>query len=200
MQTTNLFVELIVIGFGAVIWLSLILLSVFGYAWIPFNQVLSLPALVPIVAASYILGIVVDRLTDSASSYWDGKLRDQHFTDQQVYQNARTIIYSQSTSLKDWFQYGRSRLRICRGWIFNALLCLCSLLAFIWIRLPENSPRIRLTIAGFLFFSSLAISFAFAWYKLTNNEYLRLSKEYESFVQSGYRISVKDLVDYNLSK
>ena len=40
MSTTNLFVELIVIGVGVLAWVILLIGSVFGYAWVPVDTAL----------------------------------------------------------------------------------------------------------------------------------------------------------------
>ncbi len=46
MSTTSLFVELIVVGVGAAIWLALLTLALFGYEWVqvPADKALSIPA------------------------------------------------------------------------------------------------------------------------------------------------------------
>ena len=41
MNTTALFVEFIIIGSGAMSWLGLLFLSLFGYAWIHWDKVTS---------------------------------------------------------------------------------------------------------------------------------------------------------------
>ncbi|NJN21306.1 MAG: hypothetical protein HC812_09070 [Leptolyngbya sp. RL_3_1] len=64
MSTTDLFVELLIIGVGAAIGLFLLVLTVFGYGWLAWDGLLSLPALLPILAIVYVLGIVVDRFSD----------------------------------------------------------------------------------------------------------------------------------------
>ena len=38
MSTTDLFVDLMVIGIGAAIWLILLIFSIFGYEWVPVDQ------------------------------------------------------------------------------------------------------------------------------------------------------------------
>ena len=101
------------------------------------------------------------------------------------YQRARTIVYDQSLSLRDWFQYGRSRLRICRGWTVNSLLCIATLNAFIWIRLPTDSPRLHLTLFSSVTFGLLAIGVLSAWHRLTDGEYQRLWEEYSFARERG---------------
>jgi hypothetical protein len=64
MGTTNLFVELVVIGIGAAIWIVEIILACFGYEWIDAKYFQSTLATVVSVALVYILGIVLDRIAD----------------------------------------------------------------------------------------------------------------------------------------
>ena len=65
MSTTNLFVELIVIGIGAAIWVVLAALAVFGYSWVPLDQVFSTFAAAPFLGVVYVLGIILDRVADA---------------------------------------------------------------------------------------------------------------------------------------
>jgi hypothetical protein len=191
MSTTNLFVELVIIGIGASIWLTFTLLCVFGYAWIPLDwsnpvahleKIITVPALIPTLAVAYVFGIVVDRIADLTFQGWDRKLRQKHFSQSVDYQRARTVIYDQSPSLRDWFQYGRSRLRICRGWTINSSLCIITTNAFIWMWLPADSPRLHLSLFGSVAFGILAVGALSAWYRLADGEYKRLWEEY-SFTQ-----------------
>lgn len=184
MTTTSLFVELVIIGIGAFLWVFLILSGVIGYSWIPFEKIaplrelIVLAALLPVLSITYVFGIVVDRIADSAFSVWDKKLRDKYFIESTDYQQARTIIYDQSQSLRDWFQYGRSRLRVCRGWAINAVLCVFGLNIFIWSQQLEGVPKWRITWIGSLFLILLTIGAIRGWQKLTESEYKRLSSEY----------------------
>lgn len=63
MSTTNLFVELVVIGVGAAIWIVLLGLAVIGCEWATDIEAVSLVAIVPTLAVVYVLGIVSDGLT-----------------------------------------------------------------------------------------------------------------------------------------
>jgi hypothetical protein len=62
MSTTNLFVELLVIGVGCAGWLTLLAVAALGYASTLVMCLLSTPAAaVPALALIYLLGIVLDR-------------------------------------------------------------------------------------------------------------------------------------------
>lgn len=50
MGTTDLFVELIVIGMGSTVWIFFLIISIFGFSWVDFNKLFSLPALFPFLS------------------------------------------------------------------------------------------------------------------------------------------------------
>jgi hypothetical protein len=162
MPTTQLFVELLVIGFGATAWLLLFAAAALG--WQPPQSFPHLggEALVPLSALSYVLGIIVDRIArelfgrvlSNASAHAAGTpLAD-----------SERLICEKSERLWNTCVYNRSRFRICRAWILNfamiavayatwnarvgihawrhsaaiiALACLCSLLAA-WVTARLN--------------------------------------------------------------
>ncbi len=64
MGTTELFVELIVIGTGAFSWITMFTFSIFGYQWVPTELLFTVPALFPFLSFIYIVGIITDRIAD----------------------------------------------------------------------------------------------------------------------------------------
>ena len=64
MATTALFVELVVIGFGAAIWVVLLACSLFGSEWLAIREQLGVVLALPSIAFVYVLGIVSDRVID----------------------------------------------------------------------------------------------------------------------------------------
>ncbi|MEZ6053964.1 MAG: hypothetical protein R3C02_21645 [Planctomycetaceae bacterium] len=53
---------------------------------------------------------------------FSGPLRARYFSDRRDYQDARRLVISSSSRLANMHDYGRTRIRICRGWSLNALL------------------------------------------------------------------------------
>lgn len=186
MNTTNLFVELIVIGVGATLWIVLLILSLFGYAWVPFDGLLSLPALIPILSVIYVLGIVVDRLADAlfeqiwkegllARVYMQANRNDQ-------YRNDRRLLYTESDRLADLLEYGRSRLRICRGWVVNSVLILVAMNLFIWLRLEPALPRLQVSLGGSGLLFLLILGLWLSWRHLVLTDY-RKTKDQAQFLR-----------------
>lgn len=181
MNTTALFVEIIVIGAGGTIWLALLVLSVFGYNWIPWKEATSIVTLVPVLSLIYVLGIVIDRLADQLYSTWDKKLRKQEFSSNEEYHNARTYVYNYAPDrIISLFEYGRSRLRISRAWSINCLLLTICIPLLIWARFPKtpSSTQQAITIFGITVFGLGTIATFFAWKKLATNDYKRLFETY----------------------
>jgi len=180
MGTTSLVVELIVIGTGAALWVVLIILIVFGYTWLPMDrlpELLGAPALIPILSIVYILGVVTDRFSDWVFSLCDHSIRRSVFADPNDYQLARTRLYTESEGLTGLLEYGRSRMRVCRGWVVNSLLILATLNLFICLRLPNDAPRLRLTLFSTVALILIAIGCWSTWHSLVQNEYDRLSEQ-----------------------
>ena len=182
MSTTNLFVELIVIGVGAFIWLVLFIFSVFGYTWVPIDLLLSPPAAVGILAVIYVLGIISDRIADTVFDWiWSDDLRGPYFQDRGEYYNARRLILIRSERLSDLLEYGRSRLRICRGWAFNSILIAISLNTFLWMNLSDKSSIWSISIFSSISLLVFALAAWFAWQKLVKTEYRKIKEQAEVF-------------------
>lgn len=183
MNTTNLFVELIVIGVGAFIWLILMVFSIFGFAWLPTAALLSPVMTIPILAVIYVLGIISDRIADAVfESIWSDDLLGSYYKDHKEYYHHRRIILTRSERLSDLLEYGRSRLRICRGWAFNSVMIAISLNMFLWIQLGDASFARAILIFGTIFLLLFSFAAWFAWRKLVLNEYRKIKEQAEFIV------------------
>ena len=187
MSTTSLFVELIVIGVGAGIWIVLAVFSLFGIpglSQVSFSRELWLTVLVPMLSIVYVLGIVIDRVADRILAPWSWAMQRQVFGATEDYYRARTTVYLRSETLTDLYEYGRSRLRICRGWILNAVLIL---IAFDVLAARQAGAEIkgRLWIAGTVGFGLLAVGAATAWRGLTMQELIRLREQFHQLTSDN---------------
>lgn len=195
-NTTNLFVELVVIGVGATLWLTLLMFSVFGYKWVPWDKVTSASMLIPLLSITYVLGIIMDRLADQLYVRWDGKLRKKEFPSDGEYYSARTYVYSHATDrIIALFEYGRSRLRISRAWSINCSFLSIGIPLFFWTRFPQMQSSTRIGIVAFsvAIFGLGAMATWFAWKKLALNDYRRLA-ETNTFLRREQR-SENDIDD-----
>ena len=191
MNTTNLFVELIVIGVGAVIWVLLLALSVIGYPGFSLDLDFWPIFLMPFLAITYLLGIITDRVADSLIEYiWNDDLRDSYFENREQYYNARRIIFLKSEKMTDLLEYGRSRLRICRGWVFNGLAIAGSLLVFKHNWATDVSDIVYF---GCVLSLSLSVFSFYSWRMLTKVEYKKIREQSAFLLNQNID---KDIADF----
>jgi hypothetical protein len=189
MNTTNLFVELIVIGIGAAIWITLFVFSFLGYTWAPTpDKWFSFAVLIPTVSVIYVLGIIVDRLADSSfEKLWSKTIRNKWFQNIDEYYRARRLIYKSSERIGDLLEYGRSRMRISRGWAFNAALIFVGFNLFMALQSPHFDSKLLVWIVGAVALALLTYGAYFSWLSIIVTEYRKV-KEHTEFV-NGQRPS-----------
>jgi hypothetical protein len=175
MNTTNLLIELIVIGVAASIWIVLAVFTAFGYAWVSLDD-LRLPlAAVPILALVYIFGIVSDRIADRVFKWrWADTLNKTLFPNRSDYYDALRLIDTQSERLSKLLEYGRIRLRICRGWAFNCILMVISLNTFTWVRLRDKPYACTISVVGTVSLVLFAVVAWYAWRDITLKSYKKI--------------------------
>ena len=177
MNTTSLFVELVVIGIGAGFWIVLIVFAIFGYFWVPTGNMFSFMTAIPFLAMIYVLGKVSDRLIDKLfDKYWGSKIRESKFKDSVEYFRARRKVITSSDRMADIIEYSRSRLRICRGWAVHSLLIAISIPIFAYAQLsPAMADKVTLT--GVSIFCLLALASFFGWKYLNSMQYLKIYEQ-----------------------
>jgi hypothetical protein len=175
MNTTNVFVELLVIGLGPLTTLILLVLIALDPGTMTLTDVMatgsSLALIVPMLAATYILGIIVDRIADQLfGSFGSKRIRHEYFEDDDEYHEARRTIIYHSELMYRLRQYGRSRMRICRGWAVNSLILL----------IPANMFAVRfgadvgvLAVLNGALFATL-LGTLFSWRALAHGEYRKV--------------------------
>lgn len=178
MNTTNLFVELVVIGVGVSLWLLLLVGSAFGYAWVALDQALLVASAVPALALTYVFGIVWDRVSDSLfERWWADDLRASFFPERGAYYDARRVILSKSPPLAELLEYGRSRLRICRGWTLNAVMVAGSLNLLLWIQYRDVEAVGAISLVGTFASVAMAGGSWYAWRSLAQAEYRKIKEQ-----------------------
>lgn len=85
MGTTLLFVELLITGVQASVWLVLVGVNIYGFGWF---QALSTslkewqtPAAIVVLSFIYVLGIAVDRVADGVFSWLDIRIKKRKISD-----------------------------------------------------------------------------------------------------------------------
>ena len=185
MGTTELFVELVVIGIGALAWMAIATFSIFGYTWVPLDQLLSVSALIPFLSVVYIVGIVTDRIADVIfEAIWVPGIQRKYYSSSDIARDDRRLIYSRNEYLANLIEYGRSRLRICRGWAFNAVLIILASNFFISAQVSNNALQNKLLIWVNILVGFIAFFSWYTWYKLLDTQYRRL-KDDANFIRQG---------------
>jgi hypothetical protein len=180
MTTTHLFVELLVIGFGAVAWLFLFGAAIFGYHPAGLDpRVVSWTTLFPLLSIVYVLGILLDRVADWIFEPFDARHREKYFgADKDAYFHARRTLVTKGPALWEHLEYGRSRLRICRGWAINFTLLLLAVDVFYLAQRPAALEpwywKLAFCNMFLAFFSALSVA---CWHALNGKEYLKIKRQ-----------------------
>lgn len=172
MGTTALFVELLVIRAGTTGWLAMLFVALFGDASLPKTIPESLPGLLILGAPFvYLLGILADRLADGVfEALFVRRARDPYFPVKEDYYLARRALLATASPMTELLEYGRSRMRICRGWTFNAVIALVP--ANMLLATSEFGAKAWIATNVALF--SLAVLCWWCWHRLADTEYRRL--------------------------
>ena len=116
---TALFIEVLVVGVGASGAAFITACAVFGVRRVAEVGKIDGTVLAAIgVSVSYILGIIVDRGADFLLRKPSEACRMRHFDTDADYDAARRLVHADPVSLGK-YEYSRSRMRVCRGWVLN---------------------------------------------------------------------------------
>lgn len=186
MRMTDLFVELIVAGSGAAIWIVLLLSTLFDLDWAALLPVQagSFLVLIPSLSVAYVLGIVLDRAADQLFDVWDKPLRRDVFGHDAAYHRARTYVTIHGREeIASLFKYHRHRLRICRAWTVNFALLTIATPVFTWVR----ASRVSIAIAAFLGLGLSTAACWCTWRALALTDYKRLAETHNILLSENGR-------------
>jgi hypothetical protein len=165
MATTAVFAEILIIGLQVEAWLVLLLLTAFGPDWVDFGAVGDFAALVTVLvlALAYVLGIVADRLADTAFGLVDKPRRDG--LPAKVATMRMTVMH-ESDGMSRFLEYQRSRWRIARATVPNVLLAGIAVAAYLLVRTDDDwwallSLMCAAALVSFTYFAAVRIQDAF---------------------------------------
>ncbi|MER6550659.1 hypothetical protein ABZ773_13100 [Streptomyces sp. NPDC047804] len=173
---TAMFVEVLVIGIGALTATVFLLVALIGpEATAKLAPVAGSSAATGVaLAASYALGILLDRAADTALTTHRRRLRTHFFSSNSDYAKARLRL-ADFPVLAARADYARSRMRICRGWLLNSLaLTLTADLAM--LRYSFEHRLLALCVTSGLGILT-AYGFYRAWRVLTVTGYRKLAEQ-----------------------
>ena len=135
MTTTAVFAEILIVGLEAEAVLALIVLAFFPGASVDTGAAKDLAALttVAVLAAAYVLGILVDRAADSAfgglgrtgAGLWLDRVFGECSRSVDLpasVSKMRTTVMKDGGGIADFLDYQRSRMRVARGTALNLLV------------------------------------------------------------------------------
>jgi hypothetical protein len=124
MATTQIFVELLIIGLGASIWLALFGAAALRYPLDRGFPQLQSSVLIMLTGVVYVVGIVIDRVARLAFGGLERRHRERILPAPPfpAVEAIERLIMIRAAPLAEQIQYNRSRLRICRAWTLNFLL------------------------------------------------------------------------------
>ncbi len=173
---TAMFVEVLVVGIGALTAAVLLGVSLIGpVTTAKLAPVANTSAATGVgLATAYALGILVDRGADAILTRHRRALRTRFFISSTEYAQARLRLAG-TPVLAARADYARSRMRICRGWTLNALaLTLTADLAM--LRYPIENRPVVLAVTTALG-AATAFGFYYAWRSLTATGYRKLVEQ-----------------------
>jgi hypothetical protein len=182
MSTTALFIELLITGVQAAIWLTLFILCLLGFDWINPErlkgfEVLLAVILLPIV---YPAGVFIDNLADRLFRPWELKIREAY--NLKKTQTALTLLMrTKDQSLASHFSYIRSRIRISRSSAFNFALMTIASVPFTVARLRSvpKFPFWRTLLLEILVGFSLTALAALAWRQINHSFFKWIVRGYD---------------------
>ena len=124
MSTTALFAELLVVGFEALVWISLFLSAFFGIGWlldlISIFEKAGLFAAIVMVGFAYLVGIIFDEIFDALTAGWSRRIKASiHEKNLPEMWDMQAHIIGNSKEATEQLGYIRTRVRIMRSSIYN---------------------------------------------------------------------------------
>jgi hypothetical protein len=157
--TTAVFVEILIIGLEAIVWIALAVAVLFGVPRVEAGAMSGWEALVTLalLAAAYVVGIFVDRVADGLwttfrrfialgphkASRGDGR-RLHEGAKPRVSVKRMTVMMSEDAA-NEFLEYQRSRFRIARATVLNLVIGVPVGAAYA-IREPNHSPTAAIAV------------------------------------------------------
>ncbi len=146
MSTTALVIEHLIVGLQAAIWLSLLVLTVFGWGWINLTVIKDFIPIITflVIAVVYPIGIFVDELADFVFKPWMRRIRRERFrlecvpTDHSNLTAMDLLLKTNDEFVLTYFNYIRVRIRVSRSTAINLALITVTALIFIGFRFSHS--------------------------------------------------------------
>ncbi|WP_158858296.1 hypothetical protein [Lunatibacter salilacus] len=202
MRTTQLFVEILITGFGGIAWILIFICSICG---INLDHILnynySTFYIIPVTGFAYVLGILIDRLGYQLFVKYEKKNIPIVFKNCADYPKDKkgityakpiiTYIMHKSKHLNDQMIYNRTRLRLTRSWTLNFFFIALSLLTYY---LTQDNRNSEIFMVLSILTIVLCIYSFFIWKILAKDYYKNIKSSYD-LLKEGKWISKEDIVN-----
>lgn len=183
LKDTAIILELVLIGFQVMIWVSLLVLTTFGFGWVHLNSLKqwSTEISVGLVGVAYMLGLIFDKAVSALPYSWIVGGTQTPDEDSPSPLAMRMEILSTKPEVFEALERRINQHRLVRATVFNLALISTSALLFFIVRLGFT---LQLFIA-FLSLSILFVGFAlFTGKRSAQNLYFELLHSYKTIMSS----------------
>ena len=175
--------ELVLIGFQVLIWVSLLVMVVFGFQWIHLDALKqwSTEISVALAGVAYMFGLIFDKAISALPYSWIVGAPHTPSEDSPNPLAMRVEILTANSEVYEALERRINQHRLVRATVFNLAFISLSALAFLMVRLGFS---LRLFIA-LLGLSLLFVGFAlFTGKRSAQNLYFELSHAYQTITGS----------------
>lgn len=134
METTQLYIELIIIGLETFIWMGIFLINIIGNEIVNvFNEIVNkFSSSLLLIGILYVIGILMDRLADMIFQKGENSIRNMSGL-----RAKSSFLIWKKYSAEKYADYSRSRIRILRSSILNIPLITISCIWCVCIYVDE---------------------------------------------------------------
>jgi len=156
MQTTSIYIELVIIGAEALTWIFTIFALIDARVIsVLKNGLSSIPIAVILLGLCYVVGMVFDRIADWIFKKFEQKIRAK----QEIPKNVIGHLLFVKTNDEQYFNYITSRKRIVRGTALNVLPISIALALYLLIHHLSTAVAVAIILCGVIFFILCLITY-----------------------------------------
>jgi hypothetical protein len=184
MGTTALIVEMVIIGFQVLIWMSILLLTIFGFHWIDLSKLRdwSTTISLALIGISYTLGVVFDSFIRSLFGHLEFKKPEIFFNRGAIkadvdFYRMRAYVNANSRDIADDLTRRDYRNSLIKATILNMIMISLTLLMLVVIKFGLLWKLLSVIVIFSVFLIGVALS---TWRKQTLAYYKYLMDVYEA--------------------
>ncbi|HKP37676.1 MAG TPA: hypothetical protein VJT71_12540 [Pyrinomonadaceae bacterium] len=160
LKDTSIILELVLIGFQAIIWISLLILTVFGFSWVHLEGLKqwSTELSVGLVGVAYMMGVIFDKAVSALPyNFIVGGGPSPPSDDSPSPLALRVEILTKSPEVYEAMERRLNQHRLVRATVFNLALISLAALLFFFVQLGFNLRMFIAFLVLSVFFLGLAL-------------------------------------------